>query len=73
MRGWYRGDCHVHSARSTGAALTPEQVVAEARAAGLDFIAVTEHNTEDTYEAFRAAAGDLLVIRGQEHTTPDGH
>ncbi|WP_433607355.1 PHP-associated domain-containing protein [Dactylosporangium sp. CA-139114] len=70
---WYRGDCHVHSARSTGGELTPEQVVAEARAAGLDFIAVTEHNTTDTYERFLAVAGDLLVLRGVEHTTPDGH
>ncbi|WP_271189414.1 PHP domain-containing protein [Dactylosporangium matsuzakiense] len=73
MGAWYRGDCHVHSAVSTGADLTPEQVVAEARAAGLDFIAVTEHNTDSTYEHFQAVAGDLLVLRGQEHTTPDGH
>jgi len=73
MGGWLRGDCHVHSARSNGGELTPEQVVAEARAAGLDFIAVTEHNTDDTFERFVAVAGDLLVLRGVEHTTPDGH
>jgi hypothetical protein len=73
MGRWYRGDCHVHSDRSHGGELSPAQVVAEARAAGLDFIAVTEHNTEDTFERFRAVAGGLLVLRGQEHTTPGGH
>ncbi|MFI5912155.1 PHP-associated domain-containing protein [Dactylosporangium sp. NPDC051541] len=73
MAIWLRGDCHVHSAASTGGELTPEQVVAEAVAAGLDFIAVTEHGHAETYEHFRAVAGDLLVLRGVEHVTPDGH
>ena len=47
-RGWYRGDCHVHSVRSHGGELTPGQLAAAARASGLDFIAVTEHNTAGT-------------------------
>ncbi|MFC8847576.1 MULTISPECIES: CehA/McbA family metallohydrolase [unclassified Micromonospora] len=73
-RGWYRGDCHVHSARSNGAELTPEQVVADARAVGLDFIAITEHNTSDTHGVWGPIAGDdLLVILGQEVTTRTGH
>ena len=41
---WYRGDLHVHTARSNGADLTPAQVVREARAARLDFIATTKHS-----------------------------
>ena len=45
-RGWYRGDCHVHSVCSNGGELTPAQLVAGARAAGLDFLATTEHNGE---------------------------
>ena len=73
-RAWYRGDCHVHSARSNGGELTPERLAASARELGLDFIAVTEHNTCDTHDAFAALAGaDLLVIPGQEVTTRTGH
>lgn len=73
-RGWYRGDCHVHSARSQGGELTPEQLAAAARAGGLDFIAITEHNTADTHGAWGQLAGDdLLVILGQEVTTLTGH
>jgi hypothetical protein len=72
-RAWYRGDCHVHSAYSDGK-LTPEQLAAGARAAGLDFIATTEHNTADAHAAWHALAGDdLLVILGEEVTTPTGH
>jgi hypothetical protein len=73
-RGWYRGDLHVHSARSHGGELTPGQLAAAARASGLDFIGVTEHNTTDTHDAFRQLAGDgLLVIPGQEVVTQTGH
>lgn len=71
---WYRGDLHVHSARSHGGEMSPARVVAAARDAGLDFIAVTEHNTTDTYAEFAALAGDdLLVIPGREVTTGNGH
>jgi hypothetical protein len=73
-RGWYRGDCHIHSARSRGGELTPEHLAAAARASGLDFIAITEHNTADTHGAWEQLAGDdLLVILGQEATTQTGH
>jgi hypothetical protein len=60
----------VHTDRSHGGELTPSQLAA-AREFGLDFIAVTEHNTADTHAAFGEAG--LLVIRGQETTTSDGH
>ena len=73
-RGWYRGDLHIHSARSHGAELTPGQLAVAARASGLDFIAVTEHNTADTHDAFAQLADDrLLVIPGQEVVTQTGH
>lgn len=72
-RGWYRGDCHVHSVYSDGK-LTPGQLAAGARAAGLDFIATTDHNTADAHGAWREHAGDdLLVILGEEVTTATGH
>ena len=72
-RGWYRGDCHVHSVFSDGE-LTPEQLADAARAAGLDFVATTEHNNTEAYDAWAKAAGtDLLVIPGEEVTTQTGH
>ncbi|MFI6405324.1 CehA/McbA family metallohydrolase [Streptomyces sp. NPDC050548] len=72
--GWYRGDCHVHSVSSNGGELTPERLADEARAAGLDFLAATEHNNADTHGAWgRCAGDDLLVVPGQEVTTRTGH
>jgi hypothetical protein len=72
--GWHRGDRHVHSVRSVGGELTPAQLAEAARAAGLDFLAVTEHRTCDTYADWAEPAGDdLLVILGQEVTTRTGH
>jgi hypothetical protein len=74
MAGWYRGDFHTHTRRSHAGELSPAQLVAAARAAGLDFIAVTEHQTTDTYAEIRALAGDdLLVIPGREVLTDRGH
>ncbi|WOX10572.1 CehA/McbA family metallohydrolase [Streptomyces sp. N50] len=73
-RGWYRGDCHVHSESSHGGELTPAQLVAGACAAGLDFLATTEHNTAETHGAWSQHIGDdLLVILGQEVVTRTGH
>ncbi|MFD4556890.1 CehA/McbA family metallohydrolase [Streptomyces sp. NPDC058469] len=72
--GWYRGDCHVHSVCSHGGELTPERLAVEARAAGLDFLAATEHNNADTHGTWgRHAGDDLLVVLGQEVTTRTGH
>ena len=40
----------------------------------LDFVAVTEHDSVDTQTTWAALSGqDLLVILGQEATTPLGH
>lgn len=64
----------MHSIHSAGADLTPGQLAADARAAGLDFVATTEHNTADGHAAWAPHAGDdLLVILGQEVTTRTGH
>ncbi|WP_238545542.1 MULTISPECIES: CehA/McbA family metallohydrolase [Streptomyces] len=73
-RGWYRGDCHVHSVASNGGELTPSELAAGARAAGLDFLATTEHNSAETHGAWSRHTGDdLLVILGQEVVTRTGH
>ena len=71
--GWYRGDCHLHTVHSDGKR-TPEQMAAEARSAGLDFIVSSEHNTTSAHRAWAGAAGDdLLIGLGEEVTTRNGH
>ncbi|RSS75610.1 CehA/McbA family metallohydrolase [Streptomyces sp. WAC06614] len=73
-RAWYRGDCHVHSVHSDGRR-TPEEIVALARAAGLDFVNTSEHNTHSGHGAWAAPAEGtgLLVLTGEEVTTRTGH
>lgn len=59
---------------SNGGELTPEQLVAGARAAGLHFLVITDHNTAETHGAWsQHLDGDLLMILGQEVTTRTGH
>jgi hypothetical protein len=70
---WYRGDMHLHTVHSDGQR-TPEELVAGARAAGLDFIVSTEHNTSSANLIWGRHAGpDLLIVNGEEITTRNGH
>jgi hypothetical protein len=72
-RAWYRGDCHIHSWYSDGRR-TPAEIAALARAAGLDFINSSEHNTHAAHAHWADQAGDdLLILLGEEVTTRNGH
>jgi hypothetical protein len=72
-RGWYRGDCHLHTVYSDGKRL-PEEVAAGAHTAGLDFMVTTDHNTPASHGVWGPLAGDdLLIITGEEITTRNGH
>jgi hypothetical protein len=83
--GWYRGDLHMHTGHSDGSCATrtgkrapcPVFRTAEAAAArGLDFIAVTDHNTTSQAQALadlQPYFDDLLLIPGEEITTFRGH
>ncbi|WP_406330832.1 CehA/McbA family metallohydrolase [Streptomyces sp. NBC_00203] len=72
-RDWYRGDCHLHSWYSDGRR-TPAEIAALARAAGLDFINTSEHNTHSSHPHWADQAGDdLLIMLGEEVTTRNGH
>ncbi|MEU3851846.1 CehA/McbA family metallohydrolase [Streptomyces sp. NPDC029554] len=72
-RAWYRGDCHLHSWYSDGRR-TPAEIGELARAAGLDFINSSEHNTHSAHAHWADVAGDdLLVLLGEEITTRNGH
>ena len=72
-KAWYRGDMHVHTVHSDGRRL-PEELAAAARAAQLDFLVSTEHNTSSAAGVWGAYAGpDLLIVDGEEITTRNGH
>ncbi len=70
-----RADLHIHTCLSPCGELTmsPRAVVDGARAAGLDLIAVTDHNTtENAAAVIEAAAGTgLFVLPGIELTTAE--
>jgi len=71
--GWYRGDLHSHCFHSDAAG-SPELLHASASQAGLDFLAVADHNTISQRRYFNAASSaDLVFIRALEVTTEFGH
>jgi hypothetical protein len=71
--GWYRGDLHVHTVHSDGSQ-TQADVIGYAKAAGLDFIGTSEHNTPSAMLTWgRYVPEDFLVICGEEVTTRTGH
>lgn len=82
---WYRGDLHMHTAHSDGSCMSRRQqrvpcpLFLTAQAAserGLDFIAITDHNTVSQADAIRELQpyyDDLLLIAGREITTFEGH
>lgn len=83
--GWFRGDLHLHTGHSDGAC--PAQSGAKAPcpvfrtldaavARGLDFVAVTDHNTTSHFQdlaELQPAYDRLLLIPGREITTFQGH
>ncbi|MBN2497682.1 MAG: PHP domain-containing protein [Deltaproteobacteria bacterium] len=70
-QGWLRGEMHAHSMHSDGAYLVSE-LAARAAAAGLDFVALTDHNTTSGC-AEAARCEEPVFIRAEELTTFCGH
>ena len=68
---WYSGGLHVHTVHSDGT-LTVAEVSRLAREAGLDFIAITDHNNT-VHQTETPPDDGLLRIVGEEITTPGGH
>ena len=73
-----KADLHVHTPRSTcynEKGVTPRQIVERAIEAGLDLIAVTDHNMVAAVDEMRSAAEGtaLAILPGVELTTPEGH
>jgi hypothetical protein len=84
--GWYRGDLHMHGAHSDGSC--PSQsgakrvpcplflTVQDALGRGLDFIALSDHNTISQFNDMRELQpyfDRLLLIPAREITTFQGH
>ncbi|WP_423464603.1 CehA/McbA family metallohydrolase [Promicromonospora sp. MS192] len=71
---WYAGDLHAHTTHSDGT-LSIAQLTAAAAGRGLDFLAVTDHNTVSHHPHLPAVAAtyDVCLLPGQEVTTHAGH
>jgi hypothetical protein len=83
--GWFVGDLHAHSGHSDGRVVTTtgaripapaHRVFDAARAAGLDFIALTDHNTTSHWldvDRLQPYYDNVLLLHGREITTYHGH
>jgi hypothetical protein len=73
-RRWLAGDLHAHTVHSDGV-LTVSELAVLAVERGLDFLAVTDHNTVSHHAELPAAARryGITLIPGQEVTTDRGH
>ena len=74
MKGTYI-DLHTHTCLSDGN-LTPMELIAAARDAGIGILAITDHNDTGDLSAYRAAFPEMTFIQGSEITcryhAPDG-
>jgi hypothetical protein len=70
---WLRGELHCHTWHSDGDR-SPADVVRLARERGLDFLAISDHNTPASQrELANLRDPGLVLIRGVEATTFKGH
>jgi PHP domain len=71
---WLAGDLHAHTVHSDGAMSVPE-LARYAASRGLEFLAVTDHNTISHHRELpgATAAHGITLVPGQEVTTEHGH
>lgn len=70
--GWYCGDLHTHTHHSDAEG-SLHDLIRAAEARGLEYLAVTDHNTVSHHQALERLETPLLLIPGQEVTTRRGH
>ncbi|MFO0564227.1 MAG: CehA/McbA family metallohydrolase [Polyangiaceae bacterium] len=73
---WYAGDFHVHSIESGDAKPPLDEIANYAKGRGLDFVMVSDHNTNsqlDFYAEAQKKHPDFLFVPGVEFTTYWGH
>ncbi len=73
-RRWLAGDLHSHTVHSDGAMTVPE-LARFAVGQGLDFLAITDHNTISHHAELPKAAAEhgIILVPGQEVTVEAGH
>ena len=73
-RRWLAGDLHTHTVHSDGVMTVPE-LARFAAGRGLDYLAITDHNTISHHRELPAAAAahGIVLLPGQEVTTETGH
>ena len=83
--GWYKGDLHSHTGLTDGlcksqsganVSCPPSKLFAAAASQGLDFLAVTDHNTQAHFNQMmqdQLYYDKMLLIPGEEITTVKGH
>jgi hypothetical protein len=83
--GWFGGDLHLHTGHSdargtsqtgTGIPAPVHRVLDRAREAGLDFVAITDHNTAAHWvdvDRLQPFHDSMLLLHGREITTYRGH
>jgi hypothetical protein len=83
--GWYKGDLHSHTGRTDGVCKSqsgknvpcpPSHLFAAAAAQGLDFLALTDHNTQASFNELmqdQLYYDKMLLIPAEEVTTVKGH
>ena len=75
-RRWYAGDLHVHSIQSGDARPTLDEIATVAESRGLDFVAISDHNTVAQLDYFNDAQPrhpSMLLVPSVEFTTYNGH
>ena len=73
-RRWLAGDLHTHTVHSDGVMTVPE-LARFAVGRGLDFLAITDHNTISHHAELPAAAKEhgIILVPGQEVTVQADH
>jgi hypothetical protein len=71
---WLAGDLHAHTVHSDGV-MTVAELAVHAAERGLDFVAVTDHNTVSHHASLARLSQryQVLLLPGQEVTTELGH
>jgi hypothetical protein len=70
---WYKGELHSHTCHSDGE-LSVKELVTNAKLKGLDFLAITDHNTTSSLLEIQVINLDgILIIPGLELTSFHGH
>jgi hypothetical protein len=66
------GILHIHTNLNHGGG-SPDEVMAAARDANLSFVAITDHNLAFDEKTLHTDPGNVLVVGGEEVSTPNGH